>query len=521
MTRQLPFGDADANNVNLDEIIRSFIPMNSKKKQFNEVFNPSTRVIFGKKGAGKTLYLRGIRNYLKNIENPDSIYVTDIDNQPPDTELITKISSWYSDKPSLSDELWRKIWEVTIVQTTITHILYSKELSNNTPSIDKDFFLKKYKKILPKNKAPNNLFNQLTSVIEKFNSAQDLNHYLRSELWGSLLYDFNVLIKNNPPIYFFLDQLDDDFINSPHSWLSCQYGLFNTIFRFLRNNTFGRRLHIIVCLREFVYAYILNGQHGTKYLNDSKIVVLKWNQETSKYFLNKKVENLNKDFLIDPSGENSNQNFFGFDNVKCKRDKKLYDEKIEEYIVRHTQLMPRDIINIGNTFYEEFNQVIEKPYDKCLKIAVRNTAKQIAFEQLKIASLFLSTKWMYNGVFEDDNVNIYNEDYVVNSFRFNLEKLIKSIGKDRFTHKTLMNRVKDKKNYGFEKSERPFNSLFLSGLLGYVEEDESENEFEVFFSESRTSQYEIPLLKKKYVFHSCLIDYLNIKPIKKPVYATY
>ncbi|MFK8101967.1 MAG: hypothetical protein AB8G15_05575 [Saprospiraceae bacterium] len=521
MTSNLPFGEADASNVNFSELKETYISFRNGDSSLQDSIDPSVRVIFGKKGSGKTLYLRAIVDHLKNtFTNVDSNYVTNIDNEPPSSYLISKVSSWFTDEPRKADEIWRDVWKVVIIKTTLSHILYSPHLSSHISQNKKEELLSTYKEILPKGKAPATIFSQLKSTLNNFNSEKDLERFVNNELWGSLEFELSNIIQNTPPIYFFLDQLDDDFINSPHAWLSCQYGLFRAIFRFIRNGTYGRRLHVIACLREFVYAYVLNNQDGSKYYSESKIVVLKWNQNDTSYFLKKKVENLDKKYFRGDDSK-SLESYFGLKNVVTKRDKD-YKEDLDKYIVRHTMLMPRNIIDIGNEFYKNVNSITNKNSNlDNLRKSVKNIAKQIATEQLNIVAMFITTKWIYKGAYEQGVDNVYYEDYFVGGTQHNLEKLIISIKKDRFTNQTLMNRIRDKGNYGFDKHEKPFNAMFLTGLLGYVNENEFGEKTELFFSESRESQYQLPMHKKEYVFHSSLIDYLGIKPTKAPVYAQY
>lgn len=519
--RSGPFGDADASRVDFNKLRNSYINMNSLEKQsMDDVLDTAVRVIVGRKGSGKTLYLRSIQNHYRRLNNDsqNTVYVTEVDNTPPDTSLVVKITSWFENRDSEADEAWRGIWKMAILRTTIVHIFYSNDLQGYISPKLRVSFLDKYSKVLPTIQAPTSIFNQLTILLATFNSPKDLNNFMYLEEWGAIEYELNNLIRNVPPIYFFIDQLDDDFAHAPYQWLKCQYGLFAAMFRFIRTNTMGGRLHIIACIRELVYAYILNTQHGNKYLSESKIKVLRWDFNLAKIFLDKKVELLSDELFKNKEFIKCVQEFFGLKEIKLKRNNG-YIELIHPYILRHTMLMPRDIINIGNIFSEKCLGFNSLDNESALKDAVKYVARQIAKEQMVIASILISTKWIYSGVVENDHLNIYTDENMINGIHQNLCKLILVIGKDRFCNRTLTELINTQTNYGFNDVDQPFNALFLSGLLGYVECD-SDNELrEVFFSESRNTQFQLPLHKRDYVFHSCLIDYLNIKPIGKPVYA--
>src|SRR5690606_30715070 len=243
------------------------------------------------------------RDYLNSIENAESNYVTKIDNEPPETSLIVKVTSWCDNRNNSVDELWRTLWKVVIMRTALSHILYSKDLSSKLSKNELIELKDISKEVIPKGNASTSVVNQMRSFIASFNSLSNLEAYLKRELWGSLETELERLIKKMPPMYFFLDQLDDDYEKAPYHWLKCQYGLFSAIFRFVRNNTYGGRLHIVACLRENVYAYVLNTSHGTKYLSEPLIKVLRWDIIKSKLFLTKKIESLDEQYLISLSSD--------------------------------------------------------------------------------------------------------------------------------------------------------------------------------------------------------------------------
>jgi hypothetical protein len=512
-----PFGDSDASRVNFQTLKASFINLSSTKVKVDESLGAdvSVRVIVGRRGAGKTLYLRSIQDYCKRLSG--NVYVTEIDNQPPDTSLIVKVTAWCDDNDNLADQVWRRIWMMVILRTVYSHLFGSPALSKYFKG-RKSHFVNNYKRILPTTRMPVSVFAQMTSLLSKFNSLKDLQDFLHLDEWADFEYDLgNILIKS-PPMYFFIDQLDDDFASAPYHWLKCQYGLFASVFRLIKNEILGGKLHIVVCIREVVYTYILQTQQGNKYLAERKIKVLKWDQRLSEHFLNKKIENLDDKYFTNSRSKNA-ETFFGVPKVKLKRHGGL-EEEIRSYITRHTRLLPRDIINIGNMFCEDRdNHESMEHFETAIKSTVSKVAKQIAKDQLKMASIFICNKWIYNGAVEDENYAYYTNENMLIPINENLRKLILYIGKDRFSQKTFSKAKNKIKSFGFLDGDDPFAALFYAGLLGYVELEADGNERAVFFSESRNVQFNLPFHSKEYVFHSSLIDLLGIEPIGAPVYA--
>jgi hypothetical protein len=518
-----PFGDADASRVNFQTLKASFVPLSARKKDDSLDADISVRVIVGRRGAGKTLYLRSIQDYCKRLvtDSGTRVYVTDIDNQPPDTSLIVQITSWFEGNESQADEVWRTIWKFVILRTVYSHLFNSKELSKYVIGRRKKF-QKEFSKIIPANNTPQKPFNQLASILSRCNSPKDLLEFLRLEEWADFEYEIGNLLAKVPPLYFFLDQLDDDFANAPYHWLKCQYGLFSAVFRFLRDDAYGGKLHVIVCIREVVYSYILQSQHGSKYLGDSKIKVLKWDKKLARHFLDKKIESIDKQYFLENSRTKNVETFFGIKEVSLKRQGGTL-ENIRTYILRHTMLLPREIINVGNIFCDELNN-IDSDSDEELESAVKRTvstvAKSIASDQLKMASLLICNQWIYNGAVEDGNYSEFynNGSKLLTPIYNSLCKLIIHIGKDRFKFVELKSAHTNRESFDLNEDDDPLNALFRVGLLGYIELDVDGNEKVVFFSESKDVRFDLPFYFECYVFHSCLIDLLGIQPIGKSVF---
>ncbi len=517
-----PFGDSDAAKVDFSILKRGLINFSSPDgdSDIEDSFqiDSTTRIIFGKKGAGKTLYLKLIQDYCRqnNNDKTGAVYFTDIDNMPPDSRTIIKVTNWFDEHKGMADEMWRKLWYVSILRTIYCHVFNKKEFKKFIDKNLKTLYISKYEKILPTNSVSISIFRQLENILTKFNSLKDLTIYLELEEWAEFEAEIGELLNILPPLYFFIDGIDDDYVNAPHHWLRCQFGLFNCVFRMLRSQLIGSRLHVIVCLREFVYSYVLQTQHGSRYLAESKIKVLKWDKVMLKFFFDKKIELLENKYFINSEKEKILENLIGFKEIFNKRHEK--NEDAYQYIFRHTMLMPRDIINIGNIFC---NNLLVKGKNTDLQIllkeSVHEVAKQIATEQLLLAALLINTRWIYKGAIEQNNLDSYIDSSILDVTKENLKKLIKSIDKDRFSLKELTEIKKNLSLYGFTKDDLPFTALYHSGLLGFVSQDPDGKSIILSFSELRAAEFNLPLTLSEYVFHSCLIDSLNIKPIGDPV----
>jgi hypothetical protein len=520
-----PFGDPDASRVNFKDLQASYVNLSEYAPKRNEYLgaDASIRIIVGRRGSGKTLYLRGIQNYCQK-QGLTNIYVTKIDNQPPDTSLVVKVTSWYEDNEKHAEETWRSICHKAILRSVYTHLFFSEDLEKYVQG-RKQNILDDCKHVIPNANSPHTVLEEMKIILGRYNSPKDLEAFLNREEWTDFENQIAMIMRKTPPMYFFIDQLDDDFANAPFHWLKCQFGLFEAIFRFIRDDNFAEKLHITVCIREVVYSYILQTPQGNKYLAEPKIKILKWDMNLAQHFLNKKIKSLDDKYFPEGTKLKTAEKFFGVSGVHLRRQAGA-EQDIRSYVLRHTMLLPREIINIGNMFCErrpniefEGDAERESEFEVAIKETVSIVANSLAQEQLNMAAILICNKWIYNGAVEEGNHEIFRSETMLRPIIDGLCGLIRSIGKDRFTQR-LLNRVHtQRKNFGFGAADDPFTTLFRTGLLGYVEGNADGHPKERFFSESRKAPFRLPTQKEKYVFHSCLIDHLGIKPIGAPVNA--
>jgi len=523
-----PFGDSDGTRAQIKEIVNGFINFQEFKGFSGLAFEESDRIkriIIGKKGSGKTIYLRRIQDLCKQEE---STYVTSIPYDPPSTRLIVKICEW-SNVQEVS-ELWTDIWQKAIYRALFTHILYSENLGKRISTKQRAKIYSYFKKILPKNKYPVTIYSQLKNICSSYNDIASLNNYLDNTLWDDFESELSTLMKDLPVIYLFIDAVDEDYAHAPLHWLRCQKGLFYAVYRMLRNQKFGGRLHISICIRETILAHVYGGEHMSRYINDNRVKILSWDKKSIKYFLNKKIEKLEDTYFLGDI-ENSQKNLntlLNLPNISYTRNGNSYIENIDEYIVRHTRLLPRDIVNIGNEIcrgIKEFKQTgnviwTEEISIKLLKNAISKCSKAIAIESIAWCSNQQTSNWMYNGAYNHYNDELYTSDQeMVKGVASYFRDLIQNIQFDRFKYIDISNRLSNICEFGFKEDDNPFNILWQFGLIGYLDKEGLNSSKEIFFTEISPDGFLLPRDRDEYVFHSVLIDLLNIKPIGKPVYV--
>jgi hypothetical protein len=83
----------------------------------------TVRVIVGKLGAGKTVYLRRLQDFQAH---EDSVYSDPPQQDLPKTEVVIKACQWYSGQVLV--EKWMQIWERAIVRSLTSHLLHRPAL---------------------------------------------------------------------------------------------------------------------------------------------------------------------------------------------------------------------------------------------------------------------------------------------------------------------------------------------------------------------------------------------------------
>ena len=130
MYRKNAFGNPDGSRTEIDDMMAQFV-------DFDERFFPSgistnedykTRVISGSKGSGKTVYLRRMGAKLKKN---DSVFISEIEQEVPSTDLIIKFSQNFIEKHLT--EKWMYLWRVAIIRSLVSNILLNDDWNDGVP----------------------------------------------------------------------------------------------------------------------------------------------------------------------------------------------------------------------------------------------------------------------------------------------------------------------------------------------------------------------------------------------------
>lgn len=510
----LPFGNPDGSRADIKELTENgFIDFKNERIWggiATQKDDYSARVIAGRKGSGKTVYLRRMA---ANASNQESIYSDDIQQDLPSSDNIIRFCQWFPE--NLLTEKWMHVWRIAILRSVISHFLYSKILKQYIDNDNIKLLITEFKNYIPSTITPLSVYSQVSEIIVAQHSSKEFNRYIDDNKWNQIEYIIGELLKTSPPIYFYIDAVDEEYSHAPMYWLRCQKGLFYQTMRYLRDSKFGGRLHIFICIRDHVLSSVYRSEHATRYINEPHIRILRWDINSSMYLLNAKLEKLEDKFFFISNSDKNIKNWLGLEKIHNKvRD---IDESVIEYILRHTRLLPRDIIQMGN---ELCNIIIQAKSENQTNIedkvieTVGNVSRQLGNEAISICANQLLSDLIPERAAMHNYSSLYtsNKEFATD-VRNRLKQVIKFIGKDRFSEQE-MDDARKKANKLFDQDVNIFSILWINGLLGYINEETDKPKF---FAEHYLDDFQFPRGQKQYIFHSILIDSVNINGIGKPI----
>ncbi|HTS97770.1 MAG TPA: serine/threonine-protein kinase [Streptosporangiaceae bacterium] len=457
------------------------------------------RVIVGKLGAGKTVYLRRLQDFQAH---QDSVYA-DVPHQDlPKTEVVVKACQWFSDRVLV--EKWMQIWERAIMRSLASHMLRRPELRQQLPDEQADEMEHSYARLLEDFRRPRSIYSQVRDIINQRQTAHQLSTYLDDPLWDDLEDLLGEVIGQCKPVYFYLDALDEEFSHAPMYWLKCQEGLFYQVMRLLRDHRLGGRLHIVVCIRDIVMSSVYRSEHAPRYYNEPHIRVLTWDRGSLLYLLQQKLRRLPPSLLMrrPTSGPPMIRDWLGVNGNWPGPDG---DGTIEDYLLSHTRLIPRDIISLGNELNEEVLRQKQAGHEglpaAALQGVVHRSAKRFGDSQLAQCANQISSDLMpKNAALHNYSELFTSTQAYISGVQEDVRSFVRMLGVDVFPRADL-EALQEVADLHFEKATNLASVLWQNGLLGYIDEIGQRR----FYSMGDIEEFHFPPDVGTYVLHPCLV----------------
>ncbi len=457
------------------------------------------RVIVGKLGAGKTVYLRRLQDFQSR---QDSVYA-DIPQQGlPKTEVVVKACQWFSDRVLV--EKWMQIWQCAIMRSLASHVLRRPELRQQLRDDQAEELEQSFERLLDDFRRPRTIYSQVRDIINQRQTAHQLSTYLDDPLWDDLEDLLGEIIGQCKPIYFYLDAIDEEFSHAPMYWLKCQEGLFYQVMRLLRDHKLGGRLHIVVCIRDIVMSSVYRSEHAPRYYNEPHIRVLTWDRSSLLYLLQQKLRRLPPSLLMrrPTSGAPTIRDWLGVNGDWPGPDG---DGTIEDYLLSHTRLIPRDIISLGNELNEEVLRQKQAGHEglppAALAGVVQRCAKRFGDSQLAQCANQISSDLMpENAALHNYSELFTSTQAYISGVQEELRSFVRIIGVDQFPRADL-EALQEMADLHFDKATDLASVLWQNGLLGYIDEVGRHR----FYSMGDVEQFHFPPEVGTYVLHPCLV----------------
>ncbi len=497
-----PFGNPDGSRADIEDLISEFVDFGGNPAYGHlatRANDSMVRVIVGKLGAGKTVYLRRLQDFQAH---QDSVYADVPQQSLPRTEVIVKACQWFSDLVLV--EKWMQIWERAIMRALASHLLRRPELRAQVEDGQAVEIEQSYARLLGDFRRPRSIYSQVRDIINERQTAYQLSTYLDDPLWDDLEDLLGEVVARCKPIYFYLDAVDEEFSHAPMYWLKCQEGLFYQVMRMLRDPRLGGRLHVVVCIRDIVMSSVYRSEHAPRYYNEPHIRVLTWDRSSLLYLLQRKLARLPPSLLMRraATGPPTIGDWLGVNGHWPGPDG---EGPIGDYLLSHTRLIPRDIISLGNDLNEEVLRTKHAGHEglspAALQRVVQRCAKRFGDSQLAQCANQISSDLMPQGAALHDYSELFTSTQAyISGVQEDVRSFVRLIGVDRFSRADL-EALQEVADLHFEKATDLPSVLWQNGLLGYLDESGRRR----FYSMGDVEEFHFPPDVATYVLHPCLV----------------
>lgn len=498
------FGDPDGARADLDDYIDLGTLHRSMRRR------ERTRVVIGRKGSGKTLYLRKFRDELTKSQSV--LLFGSATTQLPTTEDIVRVAHWFPER--LLTEVWQLAWSRAILASLASYVIHDGRLKAHLPDDESARMEKDFRPILGSSRSGRSPLTTLRMIVNGRSTGDSLFRYLNDILWDDLESRLGSLLPDLPPIYFILDAIDEEFAKAPAYWMRCQKGLFYETMRMLRNPELGGRLHVVISIRDIVFHSVFQSEHASRYVADPHITTLDWSYESACAFLDAKIERLGQGQWLGATQPHSLQSWVGITHVTNSRGDR---EDVYSFLFRHTQCLPRDVVVFGNIFGALCQKKPETKSDvreAVFKEAVADVARLSGLTQLAVVA---------NQVIADEiPLEASRFDFMasylsVDEYRYSrLDELSRIIGRAKYL-RVGREEITALQESGMASFGAPdlASVLWQSGLLGVEEEKEAQPRF---FSMDRLGRMRLPSEAHSFVFHPSMREVAGLKARGPAIY---
>ena len=279
---------------------------------------------------------------------------------------------------------WGELWRKAILASAAATLLYDiggREHDTGIRALHAERLEQATRTVLGASNvghAPMSPFTAAEHILTRSKDLERFRALLARSQWQDLEEHLEPVVAASPSLYFFLDNLDAVEPFAPRPWAACQRGLLEAVLTLGEDSRF-RHIHTVVALRDTIVQPLFDSVHGAKYVHSPMLRRLAWNTEQSQEFLRRKVAALPG--MKDDYSPGTLLTAQWLSRSTVANTVRRCQEDIEAYLLRHTLLLPRDVVEMGNSLCDALERVFKRGVnslnDAEVKAAVNRAAKQI------------------------------------------------------------------------------------------------------------------------------------------------
>jgi hypothetical protein len=406
-------------------------------------------------------------------------------------------------------------------------LLFAPKLHGALTLDEREHMTHDYTSLLGRPEAPRSPYAEVAEIIHRHQSRTALDRYLRDDRWPDLTTHLATALRKSKPVYLYLDAIDEQFAHAPMYWLKFQKGLFYTVMALLREPGFGSRLHVVGCVRDIVYSDVLRSEHASRYRDEPHIRVLNWDADAIGGLLDAKITDLGSAHRMNPD-RSGVPGWLGISEIY--NPERGVTEFVEDYILRHTRLLPRDLVVTGNALSREVaaakaQGAVALSPEKIRRV-VDSCSAGFADMQLRVcANQIVADVMPANAVAQGYSEVYLGDTGYARGIVEILRQVLLAVETDRFDGRAL-NRARDEAATRLRDHVRPDSALnpglhvldvlWQHGLLGYQASENGVDDIR-FSATLDANDFHLPLDRRGYVLHPCVAHTVPVQPVGLPV----
>jgi hypothetical protein len=507
-----PFGCPDAANEALDpsDFVSDGLPYDPGVVSPDA--GPDVRVLVGRMGAGKTRCLVEVK---RNLHRANTCDLTDIEFDLPSLNQVYKLAEDLALEPNERAEVWQKIWKRAIVRAALSRVLprvpedneSAKRVREAGPALVSD------------SGVPHSIYAEFGAILSEHTVLSQLRGFLNSGGWDTIDHCFEELVKGlDRPLCFFLDTGEDDSSHAPRYWLWCQLGLVRQVLELTQNDRLADKLRIFVAIRDQAWAELSKAGKPSKFEQHPKVRQLRWDVSSAAQFLAAKIRELPDEHVLAHREDTDDPRalvtaWLGAEYVSNGGQQD--GEPIAQYLLRHTRLIPRDIVSVGNLLNEEVLAAREREKSEvsapCIHAAVAEAARLAATEELHSCALEVIAEQLAGAPTASARLSILHEEAAGRTVE-TIKELLGRCDKEVVARET-MKQIDGDAEERFKTSISLTDMLWRRGLLGWGADEGGPFTFGV-----GPSPPPPPRKRAKHAaLHPCLVDVLALEAADSPI----